>query len=144
LSIIAFLTNTLLKNRNFTNCTIGISSFIDISQTIRDDNSKLIVKISGGEIRDHNSRKLGSIASDGTVRNYSSKKLGTVQESRVINENSQTLFKYDDSGTVRDRNGMLLYRINNGDIRNSSSKLLFKYGGIELTHLLAYLCFFNL
>jgi len=42
---------------------------LSISQTIRDHNSRLMVNISNGEIRDSNSRKLGSIASDGTVRN---------------------------------------------------------------------------
>ena len=113
------------------------------SQTIRDSNSKLIAKISGGEIRDSNSRKLGSISSDGTVRNNSGKKLGTIQDGRILNENGLTIFKYDDSGTVRDRNGRLIYKISNGEIRNSSSKLLFKYEDIELTHLIAYLCFFN-
>ena len=114
-----------------------------ICQTIRDSNSKLIVKIANGEIRDIYSGKLGSISSDGVVRNSSGKKLGTVQNGKVINENGITIFKYDGNGTVRDKNGRVIYRIGNGDIRNSSGHLLFKYEGIELTHVVGYLCFFN-
>ena len=110
------------------------------AQYIRGSNSKVIAKISGGEIRDSNSRSLGSINIDGTVRNSNGKKLGTIQDGRVVNENGLTI---DDSGTFRDSNGRLMFRINNGSIRNSSSKLLFKYKDIELTHLMAFLYFFN-
>jgi len=115
---------------------------LSISQTIRNSNSKLVAKISGGEIRDHNSRKLESIASDGTVRNSNGKKFGTVQDGKVINENGQTIFKYDGNGTVRDKNGRLVYSIGNGDIRDSSGKLMFKYEEIELINLIGYLFFF--
>ena len=113
-----------------------------ISQTVRDDNSKLLVRINGGEIRDNNSRKMGTIFSDGVVRNSSGEKLGTIQDDKVINENAATIFKYDSSGTVRDKNGRLIYRIGNGDIRNSSSKLMFKFEGIDESYLIGYLCFF--
>ena len=116
--------------------------YIGISQTIHDHNSKLIAKISNGEFRDNNSRKLGSIGSDGTVRNSDGMKLGTVKDGKVINENGLTIFKFDVSGIIRDGNGRLIYRISTGDIRNSSSELLLKYENIELTHLIGYLCFY--
>ena len=78
------------------------------AQYIRGSNSKVIAKISGGEIRDSNSRSLGSINIDGTVRNCNGKKLGTIQDGRVVNENGLTI---DDSGTFRDSNGRLMFRI---------------------------------
>lgn len=62
---------------------------LSISQTIRDSNSKLIVKIENGEIRGHNSRKLGSIASDGSVRNSNGKKLGTMKKIECIMDFNQ-------------------------------------------------------
>ena len=114
------------------------------SQIVRDSNSKLIAKISGGEIRDSNSRKMGIIYSDGVVRNSNGKKLGEIQDDKVINDNGATIFKYDSGGTVRDKNGRLIYKIGNGVIRNSSGKLIMKYESIELTHLIGYLCFFYL
>ena len=116
--------------------------FVGISQTVRDSNSKLMVKISDGEIRDSNSRRLGTIGSDGTARNSNGKKLGTVKHGKVINGNGSTIYQYETNGIVRDKNGRLVYRINDGDIRNSSSKLLFKYEDIVLTHIIGYLCFF--
>lgn len=112
-----------------------------ISQTIRDGNSKLIVRINGGEIRDSNSRKIGTIYSDGVVRNSSGEKLGTIQDDKVVDDNGATVFKYD-SGTVRDKNGRLIYRIAHGDIRSSSNKLMFKFEGIDESYLIGYLCFF--
>ena len=113
------------------------------AQTIRDSNSKLIVKIENGEISDNNSRKMGSISSDGVIRNSSYKKLGTIQDGKVVNGNGMTIFKYDGNGTLRDKNSRLIYRIgNNGDIRNSSSRLILKYKGIELIHIIGFLCFF--
>ena len=121
---------------------ILIFPHLGISQTIRNSNSILIVKISNGEIRDSNSRKIGSINSDGIVRNSSHKKLGTIQDRKVVNGNGMTIFKYDVGGTVRDKNGRLTYRIGNSDVRNSSSKLIMKYESIELTHLIGFLCFF--
>ena len=82
-----------------------------ISQTVRDSNSKLIVKISNGDIRDSNARKIGTVYYDGEVRNSSGKKLGTIHDGKVVNENGLTIYKYDGSGTVRDMNGMMIYRI---------------------------------
>ena len=119
-----------------------ILPYAGTSQTIRDSNSKLIVKISNGEIRDNYSRIIGSINSDGVVRNSSSKKLGTIQDRKVVNGNGMTIFKYDVSETVRDKNGRLTYRIGNSDVRNSSGKLIMKYESIEITHLIGFLCFF--
>ena len=114
-----------------------------ISQNLRNSNSKLVAKISNGEIRDYNSRKLGSISNDGTIRNSNGKKLGAVQDGKVINENGLTIFKYDDSGIIRDKNGRLIYRISNGDVRDSSGMLLLKYEEIEMNYIVGYLCFFN-
>ena len=111
-------------------------------QTICDSNSKLLVNISGGEIRASNSRRIGSISSDGSVRNSNGKKLGVIQDGKIVNENVQTIYKYDGSGTVRDRNGRLIYRISDRDIRNSSGQLLLKYDSIDRMYITEYLCFF--
>ena len=72
-----------------------------------------MVKISNGEIRDGNSRRLGSISGAYVVRNGSGKKVGTIKDSKVVNGNGLTIFKYDGNGTVRDKNGSLIYRICN-------------------------------
>ena len=115
-----------------------------ISQTIRNSNSKLMVRIKGGEIRDNNSTKIGTIYNDGVVRNSNHKKLGTIQDGKVVNGNGLTIFRYNGSGTVRDKTSRIIYRIgSNGDIRNSSSQLILKYENIEITHLIGYLCFFH-
>lgn len=114
-----------------------------ISQTIRDSNSRLMVKISNGEIRDSNSRKPGSISGAFVVRNNSGKKLGTIQNGKVANENAATIFKYDVSGTVRDKNGRVIYRIGNRDIKNSFGKLIMIFERIALIHIIGYLCFFR-
>lgn len=76
-----------------------------ISQTIRDSNSRLIVKISNGGIRNSNSRKIGKIYSDDVVRNGFGKKMGTIRDGKVVNDNGLSMFKYDGSGIVRDKNG---------------------------------------
>lgn len=113
-----------------------------ISQTIRDNNSRLVVKISNGEIRDSNSRKIGTIYIDGVIRNSNGEKMGTIREGKVVNENGLTIFKYD-NGIIRDRDGRLVYKIaTNGDIRDSSGRLILSHENIEFNTLVGYLSFF--
>ena len=120
-----------------------ISSFSSYSQTVRGSNSRLIVKISNSEIRDSNSKKIGTIYSDGVVRDSKGIKLGTIRYDTVVNTNGATIFIYDKNGTMRDINGRMLYRIGNNSIRDSSGRLIMKYEDVPLTHIIGYICFFK-
>jgi len=84
--------------------------------------------------------KIGFVNIIGEVRDRNSKKLGTIKDGTVVNAYLQTIFKYDQS-TIRDGSGRLIYRFTSDSVRNSSGQLLIKYEEIELTVILAFLCF---